>query len=79
MSHLDFLIYNRISKQPILAVEMDGFRYHKSGTKQAERDRMKDHILEKYGLPLLRFKTNGSGEREALQRKLDELLSVGTN
>lgn len=27
--HLDFLIYNRISKKPVLAVEVDGYEYHK--------------------------------------------------
>lgn len=71
-THLDFLIYNRIAKKPVLAVEVDGFRYHKKGTPQAERDQKKDHILELYHIPLLRFPTNGSGEREKLRRALSE-------
>jgi len=25
---------------------------------------LKNHIMEMYGIPLLRFKTNGSGEKE---------------
>ena len=74
LSHLDFLIYNKVSKQPILAIEVDGFHYHKDGTRQAERDKLKNHILEEYGLPLLRFKTNGSCEKETLASKLDTLL-----
>ena len=37
-THLDFLIYSRISKKPVLAVEVDGYHYHKAGTKQAERE-----------------------------------------
>ena len=74
LSHLDFLIYNQISKQPVLAIEVDGFHYHKDGTRQAERDKLKNHILDEYGLPLLRFKTNGSGEKEALAAELDNLL-----
>lgn len=73
-THLDFLIFNRISKKPLLAVEVDGYEYHQSGTKQSERDRMKDHILEVYGIPLLRFKTNGSGEKTMLVEKLNALL-----
>jgi superfamily I DNA and/or RNA helicase len=73
-THLDFLIYNRISKMPILAIEVDGYRYHKTGTTQAERDKLKNHILELYGIPLLRFSTNGSGETEIIKNKLDELM-----
>ncbi|MPM72285.1 hypothetical protein SDC9_119258 [bioreactor metagenome] len=71
-THLDFLIYNYISKRPVLAVEVDGFHFHKPGTAQYERDRMKDHILQLYNIPLLRFATNGSGEIEELNRFLDE-------
>ena len=76
LSHLDFLIYNKVSKQPILAIEVDGFHFHKDGTEQAKRDKIKNHILEEYKLPLLRFVTNGSGERERLSAKLDELLNI---
>ena len=50
-THLDFLIYNRISKKPILAIEVDGYHNHKDGTLQAKRDKMKNHILELYGIP----------------------------
>jgi hypothetical protein len=75
-THLDFLIYNKLNKVAILAVEVDGYKYHKEGTRQAERDKMKDVILEKYSMPLLRFKTNGSGEQETLVRKLEELLEI---
>ena len=73
-THLDFLIYNRVSKLPVLAIEVDGFHYHKEGTRQAERDKLKNHILEVYHLPLLRFTTNGSGEKERLAEELDRIL-----
>ncbi|MCL2638327.1 MAG: AAA domain-containing protein [Oscillospiraceae bacterium] len=69
-THLDFLIYNTINKKPVLAIEVDGFNYHKPGTKQHERDKMKDCILERYKIPLFRFPTNGSGEREKIERFL---------
>lgn len=75
-AHLDFLIYNRIGKKPVLAIEVDGYHYHKDNAVQAKRDAMKDHILEQYHIPLLRFSTNGSGEKEILQHKLEELLSA---
>lgn len=74
-THVDFLIYNRITKAPVLAIEVDGFHYHKEGTRQAERDRMKDEIFAKYEIPLLRLLTNGSGE---LQKIKDILCPVVT-
>jgi len=70
-THLDFLIYNRISKFPVLAIEVDGFHFHKDGTAQYERDRLKDYILKLYGIPLLRLATNGSGETEKIAAALD--------
>ncbi len=73
LTHLDFLIYNKLGKSPILAIEVDGFAHHKKGTRQAERDEMKDKILEKYDLPLLRFATNGSNEKQKLVSKLNEI------
>ena len=56
-THIDFLIYNRISKKPVLAIEVDGYEYHKNGTVQAARDMLKNHILQLYQIPLLRFQT----------------------
>lgn len=73
-THLDFLIYNRIGKKPVLAIEVDGYEYHKEDTVQASRDLMKNHIMELYEIPLLRFKTNGSGEREKIIEMLDKLV-----
>ncbi len=75
LTHLDFLIYNKLGKSPVLAIEVDGFEYHRPGTQQAERDRIKDRVLEKYNLPLLRFATNGSNEKIKLMEKLSEVRS----
>lgn len=74
-THLDFLIYNKLSKKPVLAIEVDGFHYHKNGTRQAERDQIKNRILDLYHIPLLRFATNGSGEKAKLVTKLQEIMS----
>jgi superfamily I DNA and/or RNA helicase len=75
-THIDFLIYNRVSKQPVLAIETDGYMYHKSGTRQAERDVKKDHILELYGIPLVRLSTIGSNEKKVVVDKLSEVLHL---
>ena len=69
-THLDFLVYNRIGKKPVLVIEVDGYEYHKADTVQASRDLLKNRIMELYEIPLLRFKTNGSGEKEKIQKML---------
>lgn len=75
-THLDFLIFNKLDKLPVLAVEVDGYQFHKEGTTQENRDKMKNEILRKYDIPLLRFKTNGSQEKEILESKLNLLLGI---
>ncbi len=70
-THIDFLIINRVSKQPLLAIETDGYSFHNETSEQYIRDRMKDHILELYGLPMLRLSTVGHSEE---QRIIDALL-----
>lgn len=71
-THVDFLIFSRLTHQPLLVVEVDGFSYHKQ-EKQQERDRTKDEILKKYSVPILRFSTVGSGEKEQLILALKRL------
>lgn len=74
-THVDFLVYSKITKKPAFAVEVDGFHFHKDGSRQKQRDMMKDHIFEMYGIPLLRFPTNGSGEKEIIE----EMVTGFTN
>lgn len=75
LTHTDFLLFNRMDRLPVLAIEVDGYRFHKEGTRQAERDAMKNKILEKCGVPIMRFKTNESREKERLVERLLELVS----
>ena len=35
---------------------------------------LKNHIMELYEIPLLRFMTNGSGEKEKIIEMLDKLV-----
>ncbi len=74
-THLDFLIYNKLSKKPVLAIEVDGYEYHKKGTKQYFRDKRKEKICKIYGINLIRFNTNGSGERDILLAELKKYLN----
>ena len=69
LTHVDFLIYSRITHQPVLVVEVDGFAYHQN-SKQQERDQVKNAILSKYEIPILRLSTVGSNEKEKLVEAL---------
>ena len=72
-THIDFLIYNKLGKVPVLGIEVDGISFHKEGTQQAKRDQLKDRILEKYDFPILRMKTTETQVEEKLTNKLLEL------
>lgn len=72
-SHIDFLIFNKISRQTVLAIEVDGVAYHANNQMQLERDKMKDDILRRYSIPVMRFSTNGSNEKQKLLKKLEEV------
>lgn len=73
-THLDFLIVNHVTKKPVLAIETDGYNFHHEETVQHRRDEMKNHILEMYGLPLLRLSTTGSGEKGRIVRALENII-----
>ena len=72
-THLDFLIYNKLGKSAVLAIEIDGYAFHKKGTTQSRRDLIKNKVLEKYEIPLIRFATNGNNEKEKLIKELEGL------
>ena len=72
-THLDFLIINHVTKKPVLAIETDGYTYHNDETEQHQRDLMKNHILEVYGLPLIRLRTNESNEKEKIISALNTI------
>ncbi len=71
LTHVDFLIFNKIHKSVVAVIEVDGHNYHKIGTKQAERDAMKDSILTKYNIPFLRLKIGGSVDNENIKDFLE--------
>lgn len=69
-THIDFLVYDKVTHKARLAIEVDGTRYHKSDSKQSQRDKMKDSVLASIGLPLLRLSTAGSREKERISQAL---------
>ena len=51
LSHVDFLVYNSLTKRPLLVIEVDGWSFHKGSATQQARDALKDRLLSKYDLP----------------------------
>lgn len=76
-SRLDFLLYNKIDKTPILAIEVDGVSFHDNELQQ-ERDNKKNHILETIGLPLLRLSTDGYNEEIKIVESLNVAMGLTT-
>lgn len=68
-SSIDFLLFNKIDKTPVLAIEVDGVSFH-NNILQQERDRKKNNILETIGLPLLRLSTDGHNEEKRIIESL---------
>lgn len=75
-SSVDFVVYRKLDKVPVLAIEVDGFTYHENNPEQLKRDHMKNNIFATYGLPLLRLSTTGSDERQRICKELDGILSI---
>ncbi len=73
-THVDFLIYSKVTHLPVLVIEVDGFVFH-NNERQKERDGLKDSILAKYCIPILRLNTTDSREKERIRERLRETVS----
>lgn len=72
-SHVDFLLYNTITKQPKMTIEVDGWQYHKENKTQESRDMLKDDILGKYGLKPWRISTVDIIDVEVVKNRLGDI------
>ena len=71
-AHVDFLIYNSITKRPQMAIEVDGWHFHKESPVQEARDTLKDSILSKYHLTLHRISTTDTVTIETMKNLLEK-------
>ena len=71
-SHVDFLVFSKVTHRPVFGIEVDGKTYHEKGSIQEKRDLLKDSIFSKAGLPLYRFRTDQSSEIERLREILSK-------
>jgi hypothetical protein len=67
---IDFVVYNRVSNRPLLAIEVDGFEFHENKPTQLKRDALKNDILRMHDMPLLRLPTTGSAEPQRIRDAL---------
>lgn len=70
LAHVDFLIYNSLTKRPIQTIEVDGWHFHRESKAQQSRDALKDRILTKFGLCPHRISTTDTVNEEAVMKML---------
>lgn len=75
-SHVDFLIYNSLTKRPLQIIEIDGWHYHRENETQQSRDALKDQIVKKAGLSLYRISTTDTVNVKTMKSFLQKQLSI---
>ena len=73
-THIDFVIYNKMDKMPLLGIEIDGYAFHNENAAQTRRDELKNAILAKYNFTLLRLNTTQSGEEKRIINALEKIV-----
>ncbi|EJX05152.1 ATP/GTP-binding protein [gut metagenome] len=68
-SHVDFLVYNTVTKKPYFCMEVDGCSFHRNPS-QEQRDQLKNFILSSNGIRLLRISTDELLDEVVLHRKI---------
>lgn len=74
-SHVDFIISRKLDSSIVLAIEIDGFSFHKKGSKQYNRDQVKNKIFEANGIKLIRFSSVELFDKNIVRNYLDEILT----
>lgn len=73
-THIDFVIYHKMDKMPLLGIEIDGYAFHNENAAQTRRDELKNAILAKYNFTLLRLNTTQSGEEKRIINALEKIV-----
>lgn len=73
-SHVDFLIYNSLTKRPLQTIEVDGWHFHKENETQQSRDTLKGRILTKFGLLPHRISTTDTVNEDTVVKMLQAMF-----
>ena len=73
LAHVDFLIYNSLTKRLLQVIEVDGWHFHKGSEVQQSRDALKDRILAKFGLCPHRISTTDTVNEETIVKMLQAM------
>lgn len=73
-AHFDFIIFDRKTSIPVLAIELDG-KHHKFDSKTKKNDAMKNGICAAFGLPLIRISTEAYPDNKELKGLLIEHIN----
>ena len=65
-THVDFLIFNTVTKETILVIEVDGVSFHEQSKHQSTNDEIKDRALALNNIDFIRLKTNQSNEKDRI-------------
>lgn len=68
-SRLDFLIYDTLSKEPVMAFEVDGVSFHDNAV-QRRRDALKDSVMRRLDIPLVRYRTDADVSFETIREDI---------
>jgi RecA/RadA recombinase len=78
-AHVDLVVYDTIGKEPLVAIEIDGWAYHRPGSLQSIRDEIKNSIFSQASMSLVRLSTTGSGEKNVIAEALRKAVAVGAS
>lgn len=65
-THVDFLFYNKVTKENLFVIEVDGIKYHEQNNQQTLKDGIKNKVLGLNHIEIHRFRTNESNEKNRL-------------
>lgn len=72
-THCDFVLYRKLDKSIMFAIEVDGSQHNSSRT-QRQRDERKDRILTLVGIPVIRIGTTETNIEERLSKIITKIL-----
>ncbi len=70
--HVDFVICDPQTTQPLLVVELDDRRHRETGRRS--RDEFKDAVLAAAGMPIYRIRTQSAYDVEELKQQIERRL-----